>query len=105
MKRLSRRHFLKTAALATAAASALNTEALAVTKSLKKIGVQLFSIPKITEKDFAGTMQKLASVGFKEIEFYGPYSFSAEEDRNGGKLLCLQSALVAADFMVSLHHK
>jgi len=48
---------------------------------LKKIGVQLFSIPKAVEKDFAGTMQQLAKVGYKEIEFYGPYSFSADEDK------------------------
>jgi sugar phosphate isomerase/epimerase len=47
----------------------------------KKIGIQLFSIPKITEKDFAGTMKQLAMIGFKEIEFYGPYSFSAPEDQ------------------------
>ena len=53
----------------------------AANKGIKKIGVQLFSIPKITEKDFAGTMRQLAAIGFKEIEFYGPYSFSATEDQ------------------------
>lgn len=47
---------------------------------LERIGVQLFSIPKILEKDFAGTMKMLSKIGYKEIEFYGPYSFSAPED-------------------------
>lgn len=47
---------------------------------IKKLGVQLFSIPKIVEADFAGTMKELAKVGYKEIEFYGPYEFSAAED-------------------------
>jgi len=43
------------------------------------IGVQLFTIPKLLEKDFAGTMEMLAKIGYKEIEFYGPYPFSAPE--------------------------
>lgn len=83
MKKLSRRHFLSSLALTTAAApfTTFAFNAPALNKKLKKIGVQLFSIPKITEKDFAGTMQKLAAIGFKEIEFYGPYSFSATEDQ------------------------
>jgi sugar phosphate isomerase/epimerase len=50
---------------------------------LKRIGVQLFSIPKLVEKDFAGTMKMLATIGYKEIEFFGPYPFSpsAEKER------------------------
>lgn len=50
-------------------------------KKLKRLGVQLFSIPKITEKDFAGTMQMIAQIGYKEIEFFGPYPFSAADDK------------------------
>jgi sugar phosphate isomerase/epimerase len=49
-------------------------------QQLDRIGVQLFSIPKILEKDFAGTMKMLSKIGYKEIEFYGPYPFSAKED-------------------------
>jgi sugar phosphate isomerase/epimerase len=45
------------------------------------IGLQLFSIPKILEKDFAGTMKMVAQAGYKKIEFYGPYPFSAPEDK------------------------
>src|SRR5215213_1972610 len=48
---------------------------------LDKIGLQLFSIPKILEKDFAGTMKMIARAGYKEIEFYGPYPFSAPGDK------------------------
>ena len=48
---------------------------------LDRIGLQLFSIPKILEKDFAGTMKMIAQTGYKEIEFYGPYPFSAPEDK------------------------
>ena len=84
MNTLSRRSFLRRLTLATAAVPIilpLGSRAFATNKNIKKIGVQLFSIPKITETDFAGTMQKLAAIGFKEIEFYGPYSFSATEDQ------------------------
>jgi sugar phosphate isomerase/epimerase len=44
-----------------------------------RIGIQLFTLPKLLEKDFAGTMKLLASKGYKEVEFFGPYSFSAAE--------------------------
>ena len=52
-----------------------------------RIGVQLFSIPKILEKDFEGTMKMLAKIGYKEIEFFGPYSFSATEDTERWKAI------------------
>ena len=49
---------------------------------LEKIGIQLFSIPKLAEKDFKGTVEMLAKIGYKEIEFFGPYAFSAKEDKD-----------------------
>ena len=52
-----------------------------------RIGVQLFSIPKILERDFEGTMKMLAKIGYKEIEFFGPYSFSATEDTERWKAI------------------
>lgn len=45
------------------------------------VGLQLFSIPRLLEKDFAGTMKMLSRIGYKEIEFYGPYPFSATGDK------------------------
>ena len=51
-------------------------------EGLKKVGVQLFSIPKLAEKDFAGTMKMVADIGYKEIELFGPYSFSAQQDKD-----------------------
>lgn len=85
-----RRDFLKSAAALVAgtvlsprlnAQNVFNNEGEEDLKKLKKIGVQLFSIPKFVEKDFAAAMQKLAQIGYREIEFYGPYSFSANEDK------------------------
>ncbi len=51
--------------------------------SLKKIGVQLFSIPRLLEKDFAVAMRMVASLGYKEIEFFGPYPFSPKQEKDG----------------------
>lgn len=44
---------------------------------LDRIGIGLFTIPKLLDQDFAGTLKLLADIGYKELEFFGPYSFSA----------------------------
>jgi len=81
---IPRRNFLKTAAAITTAGlispSLFAEPALIAGSKLKRIGIQLFSVPKLLEKDFAGTMKLLAQIGYKEIEFYGPYTFSTAED-------------------------
>lgn len=81
-----RRDFLKRTAAVVAGGTFLSRYAQAHFSTsgeakLKKLGVNLFSIPKVVEKDFAGTMKSLAEIGYKEIEFYGPYSFSDPEDQ------------------------
>jgi sugar phosphate isomerase/epimerase len=86
-KMTHRRNFLKAAAAILGGnifTSKLNGQAPIIMdrrNGLDKIGVQLFSIPRLSEKDFAGTMRMLAEIGYKEIEFFGPYSFSAQEDK------------------------
>jgi sugar phosphate isomerase/epimerase len=52
---------------------------------LKKVGVQLFSLPLSLEKDFEGTIAMLAEMGYREIEMYGPYSFSAQSAKERWK--------------------
>ena len=41
-------------------------------KKLNQIGLGLFSIPKIMEQDLEGTIKKMAAIGIKEFETYGP---------------------------------
>jgi sugar phosphate isomerase/epimerase len=43
---------------------------------LENIGIQFFSLPKLLEKDFAGTLALLSKMGYREVELYGPYPFS-----------------------------
>jgi sugar phosphate isomerase/epimerase len=45
---------------------------------INKVGVQLFSIPKLLSTDFEAALSLLQEIGFKEVEMYGPYSFSTE---------------------------
>lgn len=49
--------------------------------SNQPLGVQLFTIPKMVDTDFVGTLSLLSEIGYKEVEFFGPYPFSAEETK------------------------
>ncbi|NOT76202.1 MAG: sugar phosphate isomerase/epimerase [Cyclobacteriaceae bacterium] len=80
-----RRDFLKKSAAIVAGGMLLpqwNAQAeFQKSNALKKLGVGLFSVPRDLEKDFPGTLKKIAQIGFKEIEFYGPYPFSPAEEK------------------------
>lgn len=43
------------------------------------LGVQLFSLPRLLEQNFEGTLEMLAGIGYRELEFFGPYPFSGPE--------------------------
>ena len=47
--------------------------------STRLYGVQLFSIPHLLDNDFKGTLELISKIGYKEVEFFGPYPFSAAE--------------------------
>jgi sugar phosphate isomerase/epimerase len=66
---MNRRSFLQTS-LAAAAASAIPGTALAQRK-LGAIGLQLYSVRDLMKADFSGTLQKVAKIGFREVEFAG----------------------------------
>ncbi|HEX6224632.1 MAG TPA: TIM barrel protein [Chryseolinea sp.] len=75
----SRRQFLKTSAATLAGMTFSGPLAAAVRKKTRPVGIQLFTIPAMVASDFKGTLAKLANIGYKEIEFFGPYDFSARE--------------------------
>jgi sugar phosphate isomerase/epimerase len=45
---------------------------------LRDVGINLFSLPKMLEQDLEGSFAMLQQLGYKKIEFFGPYSFSTE---------------------------
>jgi len=73
---------LQTATL-SAAAALLSGKLFAQGRLTKKVAIQLFSVPKALDTDFAGTIKMLAQIGYKQVEMYGPYPFStqAAQDR------------------------
>lgn len=73
---MNRREFL---ALSSAILAASRMQAATAGADIKRLGVQFFSIPKLLEKDFRRAVALLAGLGYSEVEFYGPYAFSAPE--------------------------
>jgi sugar phosphate isomerase/epimerase len=46
-----------------------------------RIGVQLYSVRDRMEKDFTGTLESVAKIGFKEVEFAGYFNNSPDQVR------------------------
>ena len=67
---LQRRTFLKQASLGVAAATLLPKMAFAQFKK-HDIGLQLYSLRETLPDDVKGTLEKVAKIGFKEVETYG----------------------------------
>ncbi len=85
---MNRRQAIKNTALVTGALSiapSLQSMKQLVSMNDNKVnfGVQLFTIPAMVEKDLAGTLKLISEIGYKEIEFFGPYPFSAETAKQG----------------------
>ena len=51
-------------------------------KQISSIGLGLFSLPKLLEHDFAGTLSSLSKMGYQELEFFGPYTFSHQKNKD-----------------------
>lgn len=47
-----------------------------------KIGLQLYSVRDMMEKDFEGTLRAVAEMGYECVEFAGYFGYSAEEVRS-----------------------
>jgi sugar phosphate isomerase/epimerase len=47
--------------------------------SIQRVGVQLYTVRGELEKDFDGTLAKIASIGYKEVEFAGYFKRTPQE--------------------------
>jgi len=85
---MKRRTFIESS-LATAAVLAANPRwAAASEHEIKKVGLQLYTVRSEMPKDFEGTIAKVASTGYKEVEFAGYFDHSPKDvrailDKNG----------------------
>ena len=88
----TRREFIKNTSLVAAAmAVSPMAEVMAALKKENKLGIQLFSIPKMLSEDYMAGVKMLQELGYKELELFGPFPFSAEKAKKGweaaGKML------------------
>ena len=73
---MNRRDFIASTAALTSSAVLFGGDLFA-SPLMNNIGIQLFSLPKVLEKDFGAGIKMLATMGYREIEMYGPFPFSA----------------------------
>ena len=81
---LNRREFIQRAALGTAgAALSLNLAGCKTMMAHKKIpvGLEMYSVRAECQKDFPGTLEAVAKIGYKGVEFAGYWGRSAKEIR------------------------
>lgn len=82
---INRRRFLSTASqsvIGAVALTALNRiEGEAAANKLNSIGLQLYTVRGEMEKDFEGSLEKIAAIGYKEVEFAGYYDKSPKDIR------------------------
>jgi sugar phosphate isomerase/epimerase len=91
----SRRAFLKTSA-AVAASSMVDVDALLGATLKLPVGLQLYSVRNLLPKNFQGTLNQLATAGYKEVEAAGYFGRTAADFGNA-----LQNAGLKC---VSTHH-
>lgn len=48
-------------------------------RPIERLGVQLFTLAPMAARDLDATLKLVAESGYKEVEFFGPYHFSAPE--------------------------
>ena len=80
MNLISRRDFVKTAsATAIAAAILEQTPQLFADPLGLPLGLQLYSVRDLLPKDYEGTLQQLAKIGYKEVEAAGYFGHTAPQ--------------------------
>jgi sugar phosphate isomerase/epimerase len=75
---INRRRFLMSAAGGAFAGLCLPKVGFGMRK-VSAVGLQLYTVRKDLEKDFDGTIAKVAAIGFKEVEFAGYYNRTPEQ--------------------------
>lgn len=93
--KMNRRTFIETSALALAGTA---VAPLAHAHAAHNVGIQLFTIPQRVANDFAGTLKKLSDIGYREVEFFGPYPFSSPKTIESWKPLAAQLGITKNAF-------
>jgi sugar phosphate isomerase/epimerase len=81
MPPMNRRTFIGTSIAASLAAAARPAWAADTAHHIDRIGLQLYTVRGAMKTDFAGTIAKVAAVGYKEVEFAGYFDHSPKDVR------------------------
>ena len=84
---MNRRAFIEST-VATGILTSLPMQTFAATHQISKVGVQLYTVRGALKQDFAGTLARVAGIGYKEVEFAGYFNHSPADvrailDKNG----------------------
>ena len=74
---MKRRQFIGSSVKASAASLLFSSEIFNTSPLLERIGIQFFSLPKMLDSDMKGALSMLSKIGYKEVELYGPFTFSS----------------------------
>ena len=105
-RELNRRTFLLELAtigsgIATLSACASAASRTTGSSGAQQIGLQLYTVRDLLEKDFDGTLERVAQIGYTDVEFAGYFNRSPEEVRAllGRHKLVSTSAHIGAQLM------
>lgn len=102
MSAVTRRGFLQSAATLACSSALLPATRLLASPLSLPIGLQLYSVREMLEKDYEGTLKKVGSLGYQEVEAAGFYDHTTQQVKdamNAAGLRCV-SAHYSSD---SLH--
>ena len=91
---MNRRLFMNRLGPAAAGLSLFSRDALALAadkRRLSRIGMQLYTVRRELEKDFEGTLRKVAALGYREVEFAGYFGHGPAEVKTTLKRLRLDA--------------
>jgi sugar phosphate isomerase/epimerase len=77
---MNRRTFIESS-LATAALTSLPISTLAAEHRVNPVGLELYTVRAMMKTDVPGTLSKVASIGYKEVEFAGYFDKSPKDLR------------------------
>ena len=95
---IPRRKFLQLTGVSLAALMTNELFAMDFKKQINALGLQLFTIPQMVAKDLKGTLETLSTIGYREVEFFGPYPFSLAEIIEGWKPIASQLGITQNAF-------
>ena len=91
-------------AASAAAIGAISTRSLFADEAAPQIGLQLYSVRADLPKDFAGTLKRVAAIGYREVEAAGFYNHSASDVKQlmaDAGLHCVSAHYSLADLLKS----